>query len=860
MPLNPRRDLSGSCKLHSNTYPDAEADEECHEGAELWTKVNGVFVRRVVAPTNLTRSHADARPQLSAHSATVESPEQDQQAPELGDLHLEAGPNEDIKGGHRDEESRVAFDARQDRWMSILSTLKETALQAEERRKVLPEGPTKNSAPKSTHRKSDLRSGIVVKEGFVAPSEVSSPREIEEYRQISGFEFPSSCPDSYEQYPKTTWLDSLDVLYHASCMKPNHQSSLSAFLSTYSESTPRSEAIALCASLFYPEKGSLLLGENPMEIWRFFEIVSSHFPNALNGLSGEHWENIIRHTIFAFAPTNIGSAPLPEHIRSVLPLSVTRIIGEMKKRRIPFTSVTFSAMYRANVADPRKAVAAHEYARASQQKIANSSTESIRKTSLISDESIRTLLGILLYGGSLDNTWCSRGMIPGYVVKRDGPILSFLKIHAHRTAEDSQRSQGGALKLVDLASVAENLWNDSESFGIQLSRQTLVAFIQAFGTFKDKSMVETAHRRLMMLPKQSKDVASNVLQQEEYRALIAAHRNCGNLKAVVRLYESSNGIIGSADDLEPVFTSMSELGLQSDILKSFAAAYKKQPFPLTNNIIEQILQALVSLTKGDSGVSISKKQAKVHFRNVLSFLDSTMAKGKEERVERVSTRSHISLLYACVEIGDLQFALDVYWRMKAARSSSAQTEYESASSEIVATDTSPTADSRAHEFTDFTPRPCVAQILHLWCSQSVSGPEQLRANLKAAAHFFETELLTEERVGVHWRKIENGWRRAQNARSHHAPVSQAPPHDAVEKDRRLGGPPIRVGQDGVFQICYDKLDAGFRSGLEKRITADGGDVGIGSGIDRGPDLLMLSETLEYLRTREKEIICKVLNK
>ncbi|KAJ3020894.1 UNVERIFIED_CONTAM: hypothetical protein HDU68_009908 [Siphonaria sp. JEL0065] len=508
--------------------------------------------------------------------------------------------------------------------------------------------------------------------------------------------------------------------------------------------------------------------------------------------------------LLAFVPTDPSkAATIPEFLPPMLQKCANKIISDMKLRSVAFTPTTFSALYKSHIADPRKAIAVHEIARSKSQST---------RTLFISDTSIRVLIGVLLYGGGKEFR------TPDVYIQRSGPIL------AYRTM-----STGTKPTLVDIASIVEDLWHDLESFDIQPSRNTLLAFIEAFGVFGEKNMVEKVHKRLSLCSKRK----GEELDLSAYQTLMAAHEACGNYLAVIRLFDAleTSGLIPTSHLLNANLRCLSRLDQHAALLESFdqvssrhqSNIHRIQP---TDEGIHLILTSLVKL-------SPSPEVTTPYLTAVESFLTSTIDFSNSHRP--ISIASYVSLITASCALSNLSVAQTAYKNMK---------------SNVTLRNN----HSNAPEI--FTSRLAVAFILRLLAKTNKT--------LDPALAFFRQELFTKDRVTHHCIRIRNGAQKQyllkkskltaglDECSSLSRKCRLEALISALDKENEKGVK-MRMGKDGPFGQCYEALEVGFREGLENRVLKQGG-VELGSSLDRGMELMGLADELALLEREEHEMV------
>ncbi|KAJ3074988.1 hypothetical protein HDU98_009549 [Podochytrium sp. JEL0797] len=477
----------------------------------------------------------------------------------------------------------------------------------------------------------------------------------------------------------------------------------------------------------------------------------------------------------------------------------------MKRRNVAFDSTTYSALYKSQIADPRKAIGIHEFARSQAESRNHAADAASSSTSIISDESIRILVGVLMFGGGKEFH------LPGIHIQRSGPIL------AYRAS-----STGTKPALLDIASVVEDLYRDLEAFDVRASRDTLLAFVYAFGVFGEKGMVEHVHKRLSMLGKHK----GYEFTVGVYETLMDAHEACGNFGAVVRLFEGleSSGLPIQITQLNTCLRSLSALHQPTTLLHTFTRVASKHPgIHPTDQTIDLLLTYAVATLSPPASISLP------YLTSVQNYLSSALDFSSPYRT--LTLASYVSLITTACTLSHPTAADTAYTSMKSLLT--------------LRNSTSPTPT--------FTSLTALASLLSL----------KSESSLETAASFFRSEILSPQRVLHHWQRIHRGWTRNlsnqlnslqhANATSTHASPNQ---FEISRLESSLAnGVPLRTGRSGPFQKCYEAIDCGFRKGLDARVAAQGGVV-MGSGLDSGEELMRLAETLEALEREEGEMVVK----
>ncbi|KAJ3093808.1 hypothetical protein HK100_006406, partial [Physocladia obscura] len=273
------------------------------------------------------------------------------------------------------------------------------------------------------------------------------------------------------------------------------------------------------------------------------------------------------------------------------------------------------------------------------------------------------------------------------------------------------------------------------------------------------------------------------------------------------------------------------------------------PIVLNDNIIRLLSDSLAF-------APLSRENTRKYIESMARFI----------KKNNNSRQAYISIIDACVALGDLKLAQHIYTEFKAAVLLKKCT----IAFEASTLSSSNKGDGfvkeglvvhKEEKLRKFTPRRTIASMLRLM--SCVQAPD-----LRDAVRFFENEvLLDEERVQTHWKEIENGWKGVQ--KSELVKAQEASKRSRVKiLDSRVNelmnvmqsGVPVRVGFDGPFAVCYKAIDVGFRIGLEQKIAKKGIEDGIGSGIDRGRNLMHLAAFIEKLQEIERKTVLKILNR
>ncbi|KAI8835970.1 hypothetical protein BJ741DRAFT_196024 [Chytriomyces cf. hyalinus JEL632] len=818
------RIIQSSLRHASNST--SKADE--YDDSDEWAMVNGAFVRiekRRTArqpkdaaannPTSISSNGgvAASNPPSSIHSsdssskssfATTSTPSE---FVFKNDPAYEGEPSPENETSILDQQMNLIHDARQSSWSDILDTLSSS-------RKLRGHKETRQAPTWRSNKHIPQPLNVVVKPGFI-----QNPHSVER-RALPLFPMYQDFREKLVE----KWYDPLDTYYRAWTERPREDPELLRLFKNNVRLTRAGlEAFALPYLAPHGNDSKVLNNLNPEHIWNLYLIVSTRSPGTLNALKPHHWSSLIRHTLHAFLPANPSkdTTVIPAHVPRLLVECSRQIVLDMKQVGLGLSADVFAGLYRASIADPRNAIATHEIARARMTR------ERTKRANLhfhptVSEESIRELIAVLLYGGGREE------YANPFHMQRASGILSF------------RNSVKGAPTLVHIARVVEDLWQDLEELSIWPSQPTLLAFLDAFGTFQDKHMVGIIHSRL----EQNISKKKSAFNIPCYRGLIAAHHNCGNYGAVMRqfnAYQASNLAI-DGETLSLALASLFHCKEYSNVLKAFAAVSSTHRINPKDDDIEVILKSLV-LSKESEASEKKYLQSVNHYIN--DAIISTTGTRDNSVNPYVTSRSYMSLLEVCAKLGYRSITMTTYNNLKAIVQLF-HLEKRSQLPPVVA-------------------RRSVSQVLKLLSSES--------ANLSTAATFFRSEVLDRERVHHHWvmnavshkelyeRDLWLARQRLENAKA----AKGVKPKVIEELEKELAfvmleverGIQLRSGMGGPFEECYRAIDAGFRQGLEARVAKAGGG-GIGSGVDRSEDLMKLEETLKKLEEEELKLIGEVL--
>ncbi|KAJ3237399.1 hypothetical protein HDU81_009497 [Chytriomyces hyalinus] len=800
-----------------------------YDDSDEWAMVNGAFVRiekrrtakqsNVVAadtPISSSTNGGDtaAKPpsSINASDSSSKSSTPTSNTPSefvfKNDPAYQGEPSSENEASLPNQQMDLIQDARQSSWTDILDTLSSPRkLQGSKETRQAPVWRNNKHVPQPLN--------VVVKPGFI-----QNPHTVER-RALPPF--PSF--QDYREKEVEKWYDPLDTYYRAWTERPREDPELLRLFNNNVRLTRAAlEAIALPYLAPHGLNSNVLNNINPEHIWKLYLAVSTRSPGTLNALKPHHWSSLIKHTLHAFLPTNPSKAEIPAHVPRLLVECSRQIVLDMKQVGLGLNTDVFAGLYRAGIADPRNAIATHEIARARMTRD-RTKRAGLHFNPTVSEESIRELIAVLLYGG------CRDEYANPFHMQRANGILSF------RTSAKSPPT------LVHIARVVEDLWQDLEELSIWPSRPTLLAFLDAFGTFQDKDMVGLVHSRL----EQNISMKKSAFDIPCYRGLIAAHFNCGNYGAVMRqfnAYQASNLAI-DGETLSLALASHFHRKEYSSVLKTFGAVSATHCINPKDDDIEIILKSLVFSKE-------SPANQKKYLQSVNHYINDAIMSTNDTRDNKlmnayVTTRSYMSLLEVSAKLGFRAITMTTYNNLKAIVQLF-HLEKRSKLPPIVA-------------------RRSVSQVLRLLSSES--------ASLSTAATFFRSEVLDPERVRHHWvmnalthqelyeRDMWLAKQRLENAKA----AKGVKPKAIEELEKELAfvkleveqGIQLRSGTGGPFEDCYRAIDAGFREGLEARVRKAGGG-GIGSGVDRSEDLMKLEETLKKLEEEELKMIGEVLEK
>ncbi|KAJ3076817.1 hypothetical protein HDU99_001298 [Rhizoclosmatium hyalinum] len=319
-----------------------------------------------------------------------------------------------------------------------------------------------------------------------------------------------------------------------------------------------------------------------------------------------------------------------------------------------------------------------------------------------------------------------------------------------------------------------------------------------------------------------------------YRALMVAHEQCENYGAVVRLFDAleASGLLIDVSLLNTNLRCLAALNQFETLLHTFPRVTEHQKIHPTDETIQLLLDSLVKIAP-------PSRITTPYLTSVNEFITQALDLSSQSH-RPITIASYVSLITSACKLSSLPLAYTSYNDMKAA---------------ILLRNAHTTA------LETFTSRTAVASILETESSNPTTS------SFETAVSFFRAEVLTLSRVSHHWRRISAGFQTAQTTKltnlqrdltsqfSQTSKKAQKLVSDISALESKIAaGVPVRVGLNGPFAVCYKALDAGFRKGLELRISEQGIEEGIGSGIDRGSELMMLANKLEELEAEERELV------
>ncbi|KAJ3093809.1 hypothetical protein HK100_006407 [Physocladia obscura] len=433
----------------------------------------------------------------------------------------------------------------------------------------------------------------------------------------------------------------------------------------------------------------------------------------------------------------------------------------------------------------------------------------------ISDESIRNLLAVLMYGGNQNS------------------VLLIDNVAHMRYIKETVR----------------NLWEDMEKFAISPSLETLRGFLEAFCRSKNKKMVKSVHESMIEIVGAQKQK----LSYRDREALICAHAICENHEEVVKLFDEfdQSKLKITRAIFENGLRSLAALEKHSRVLNIFPKISLTHLICPTNDILEIILTSLVkACPKQDQNI-------RIYLKNVTDFVNKTLKIKRNNDVHIITRRAYKPLIEAYIRYGMRKQALHEYFVLKSIFETDEAAKINTEIQEII-----PGTEIHRKILMEvrFMPLSLIANILEL--TSFLSAPD-----LSEAVSFFESEvLLKKDRVLSRWLTLEKKWRENHELKITSAEKvansipRQSPRHvEAVEIVDTLRGAlddglPVRVGLNGPFSACYIAIYGGFRMKLEKRLAADGKITDVFSV----SEINYLAEKIKYLMNLEREIVAEVL--
>ncbi|ORY38451.1 hypothetical protein BCR33DRAFT_720819 [Rhizoclosmatium globosum] len=311
-----------------------------------------------------------------------------------------------------------------------------------------------------------------------------------------------------------------------------------------------------------------------------------------------------------------------------------------------------------------------------------------------------------------------------------------------------------------------------------------------------------------------------------YRALMVAHEQCENYGAVVRLFDAleASGLPIDVSLLNTNLRCLAALNQFETLLHTFPRVTEHHKIHPTDETIQLLLDSLVKIAP-PSQITTS------YLTSVNEFITQALDLSSQSH-RPITIASYVSLITSACKLSSLPLAYTSYNDMKAA---------------ILLRNAHTTA------LETFTSRNAVASILE------TESANPTTSSFETAVSFFRAEVLTLSRVAgfqtAQTAKLTNLQRDLSSQFSQTSKKAQKLVSDISALESKIAaGVPVRVGLNGPFAVCYKALDAGFRKGLELRISEQGIEEGIGSGIDRGSELMMLANKLEELEAEERELV------
>ncbi|KAI9364506.1 hypothetical protein DFJ73DRAFT_420776 [Zopfochytrium polystomum] len=300
------------------------------------------------------------------------------------------------------------------------------------------------------------------------------------------------------------------------------------------------------------ERGPPYLRGIPGEtVWLLYRALTKTHPESLVSFRPHHWNEILRAAIHAALPCRL---PAPSKLLSseeafkrleYLPVRATRFLVDMKKSGRHPDVTMYKALYRGFLLDPKQAVAVHRFVVASiRGAIPVSSPKQKTVTpnlKLMNDESAKTLLSVLVFGGD-PRYWKRQKVELPPVTKaeigcRSAP-LQVLDPPDLRTGLLVREKAGALVEYFDAASATEQLLRDMGDLEIHHSAKTMLGFLHAFSIWGDFQLVLRVHTSLIKF-------LDGPDRQAVYEGLIVAYYRLGTHNAVLRIADdmASNGVL-----------------------------------------------------------------------------------------------------------------------------------------------------------------------------------------------------------------------------------------------------------------------------------------------------------------------------
>ncbi|KAJ3316248.1 hypothetical protein HDU76_001947 [Blyttiomyces sp. JEL0837] len=659
--------------------------------------------------------------------------------------------------------------------------------------------------------------------------------------------------ESIQQQPQQTpwsWHSDLDQAYHYATLPdtslpPDHlaiRHQVLELISQISQPNTNNPSIQQIKSILLTAPYSPVPANQNYTLYHHLSTTSKPI---LQSFTRKQWHQILQSTIHSATPTIVESTSSSQHYQSLksLPQRIERIFRDMKSVGVSPDSETYAAMYKANSIDPRKAMAIFHFIRSWLK--SSGATSTSQHQQLVSDTSIRILLSVLLHGGAgTSNIRRTRGMLI-----MDGP-------------------NGGKL---DLATSIEELWDSLKESKCVPTVATIIGFLEAFGSLRERELVEEVHKVLINERGRRNgdgDGKADWYRIDVYDALTKAHYQVGNYKAVCRIVkefderyvselEDSKYTIGYRRDSGIRLThlrSLKALEAYTEILRTHRVLNEAEhPVVLTDEVWAMVIESLVVLNADDPDADVSSMiNSRVH-RKVRRILEMDVRRWEEEleegkhSQERVvwkgwSTGSspiiYVDIISSYSKLGDLERVMKAFLEMKRLR----EFEYQHGGG---------AGQGDNADFTKWVPRRTLSDVI----------------------------LLTPSRISYHWNRICDGLQRKLerdvsnlqmklgnledgNIRNHH--VGRNIQHvmelldDAMMKLDDGLEVDVRVGMMGPFKICYLAFEEGWRdrilrkSKMRERVVGPGGGVGV--VFEEGDEWILYDEIVGGFERHEEELV------